>query len=208
MRLLLLLYLACGPLPAGAQNLPDLDDLPEPKRYLAGYLSGGGGLSLPFGGHWGDGGAGFKPSPFFSLAASRRVDEVLSYGVESAYGWRYAYRVRSGLKLKIFSLAPFVKASFPEGEKLYYGILGAGVYQWNQAPYSTDGVRHGSDSGSSGGVNLGGGFTSPFWWGTRAGLDLRWHHIFNMKGASLSLDAVDNFNVMFSVTCGVWKNKR
>jgi len=41
-----------------------------------------------------------------------------------------------------------------------------------------------------------------------AALDLRWHHIFNMKGANLSLDSVDSFNIMFVVTYGVWRDKK
>ncbi|MDO8803516.1 MAG: hypothetical protein Q7R35_03710 [Elusimicrobiota bacterium] len=211
MRLLLSVLLLCCALPAGAQNLPDLPDLgdlPEPTRYLAGYVSGGYGWSLPFGGHWGDRDAGFKPSPAFSLAASRRFDETLSYGVESFYGWSHKHRVSRGLELKLFSLTPFLKASAPAGDKVYYGILGAGVYQWKQPAYTSGGLRHGSDSGSSGGINLGGGVSYSFLWETRACLDLRWHHIFNMKGASLSLNSVDSFNIMFVVTYGVWKDKK
>ena len=203
-----LLLLAFFRLPAAAQDLPDLGELPEPPRYLAGYVSGGLGWSLPFGGHWGDKDAGFKPSPAFSLAASKRVDEVLSYGVESFYGWRYQDRVLRGMELKIFSLTPFVKASFAEGEKLFYGILGAGVYQWNQPAFASGGLRFGSDSGSSGGINLGAGVSYPFLWETRAGLDLRWHHLFNMKGSSFSLDSADSFNLMFVVSYGVWKDKK
>ena len=208
MKLLVSLLLACCSLPAGAQDLPDLGDLPEPTRYLAGYVSGGLGLSLPFGGHWGDGSAGFKPSPAFSFAASKRVDELLSCGVESFYGWSHKHRDLRGLELKLFSFTPFIKASFPEGEKLYYGILGAGIYQWRQPAYTSGGLRFGSDSGSSGGINLGGGVSYPFWWESRAGLDLRWHHIFNMQGSNLSLKSVDSFNIMLVVTYGVWKNRK
>jgi hypothetical protein len=208
MRLFLCLLLACCALPAGAQNLPDLPDLgdlPAPTRYLAGYVSGGIGWSLPFGGHWGDKDTGFKPSPNLSLAASKRVDEVLSYGAEAAYGLRYKDRALAGLELQVFSLSPFLKASFPQGEKVYYGILGAGVYQWKQDSFTAGGVRYGSDSGSSGGLSLGAGVSYPFWWETMAGLDLRWHHIFNMSGENLSLDSVDTFNVMFVINYGVWK---
>ena len=208
MKLFLSLLLAVCALPARAQNLPDLGDLPEPTRYLAGYVSGGLGWSLPFGGHWGDKDSGFKPSPVLSLAASKRVDEVLSYGLESFYALRHKHRQVPGLELRVFSLSPFVKAAFPAGEKAYYGILGAGVYQWNQPAYVADGIRHGSDSGSSGGMNLGAGVSYPFWWETMAALDLRWHHIFNMKGANLSLDSVDSFNIMFVVTYGVWRDKK
>lgn len=208
MRLLLAFLLAACALPAGAQNLPDLGDLPEPTRYLAGYISGGYGWSLPFGGHWGDTESGFKPSHALSLAASKRIDALLSLGVESSYSTGYRHRVLSGLQLKVFSLTPFFKASFPQGDKQYYGILGAGIYQWKQQPFTSAGVRFGSDSGSSGGINLGGGISYPFWWETMAGLDLRWHHIFNMKGANLSLDSADSFNIMFVVTYGVWKDKK
>lgn len=206
--LLLALLLAA---PASAQDLPDLPDLgdlPEPTRYLAGYVSGGLGWSRPFGGHWGDKDTGFRTARSYSLAVSKRVDELLSYGAESFYGPAYANSGVEGLSLKIISLTPFVKASFPEGNKVFYGLFGAGVYQWRQAPYTVGGVRRGSDSGSSGGLNLGGGVLYPFWFGTTAGLDLRWHHIFNLNGANLDLGSANNINLMLTVQYGVWRDKK
>ncbi|OGR96978.1 MAG: hypothetical protein A2016_05640 [Elusimicrobia bacterium GWF2_62_30] len=204
---LLSLLLAGAAVTAAAQNLPGLEDLPEPTRYLAGYVSGGGGLSLPFGGHWGDTEAGFKPSPVLALSASKRVDELLSWGLETSYAWNYKYRVQSGLDLRMFSLTPFVKATFPEGNLLYYGVLGAGVYQWSQPAFSAGGTRYSSDSGSSLGLNLGGGVSYPFWLGLRAALDLRWHHVFNMKGSNLDMASADNFNIMLVISSGIWKNR-
>ncbi len=187
--------------------LPGLEDLPEPTRYLAGYVTAGGGVAVPFAGHWGDKDAGFKPSRAFSLAASKRVDEVLSYGVESAYSLKHQNRTIKDLELRLFSLTPFARVSFPQGETLYYGILGAGLYQWQQPAYTAAGARHASDSGSSAGVNLGGGVSYPFWWGTRLGLDLRWHHVFNMKGNTFNLNAADNMTVMLALHYGVWRNR-
>ena len=206
----LALFLTCALARAAAAQpaaLPGLDDLPEPTRYLAGYVTAAGGAALPFGGHWGDKDAGFKPSPALSLSASRRVDEVLSYGLEAAYSLKHQNRAVKGLELKLFSFTPFVRVSVPQGDTLYYGILGAGLYQWNQPAYTAAGARYPSDSGSSAGVNLGGGVSYPFWWGTRIGLDLRWHHIFNMKGANFSLDSPDSFNVMVALHYGVWKDR-
>jgi len=209
MRFLLpALLLACSCLPAGAQQLPGLDDLPEPTRYLAGYITGGAGWSMPFGGHWGDKTVGFKTSPVLSLAASKRVDEVLSYGVESFYAQKFVNRGIQGLTVKIFSFTPFVRASFPVGGDTYYGVLGAGIYQWRQGPYTAGGTRYGTDSGSSAGISLGAGGSYPFWWGTMAGLDLRWHHIINMNGSNLKLGAVDTLNIMFAVNYSVWKDKK
>ena len=198
--------LACA---AAAQNavLPGLDDLPEPTRYLAGYVTAAGGAAVPFAGHWGDKDAGFKPSQAFSLAASKRVDEVLSYGLETAYSLKHQNRTAKDLEVKLFSFTPFVKVSYPQGETLYYGVLGAGLYQWNQPAYTAAGAKYPSDSGSSAGVNLGGGVSYPFWWGTRIGLDLRWHHVFNMKGNNFNLNAADNINVMLALHYGVWKNR-
>lgn len=197
--------------PAAAQNLPDLPDLgdlPPPSRYLAGYVSAGLGWSRPAGGHWGDGDTGFKTSQALSLAVSKRVDELLSYGLETCYGSRYLNRGVEGLQLKMLSLTPFVKASFPEGDTVYYGVLGAGVYQWKQPGYTAGGVRYGSDSGSSGGFNLGGGASYPFWFGTRLALDLRWHHVFNVSGANLDLGSADSLNALFTVSYGVWKKRK
>ncbi|OGR68350.1 MAG: hypothetical protein A2081_02025 [Elusimicrobia bacterium GWC2_61_19] len=192
----------------GAAGLPGLEDLPEPTRYLAGYVSAGGGWAVPFGGHWGDKDAGFKPSNVFSLAASKRVDELLSYGLETSYSLRHENRVMKDLGLKVFSMGPFAKVSYLEGEKLFYGVLGAGLYQWSQPAFTSGGTRYGSDSGSSAGLSLGGGVAYPFWWGTLLGLDLRWHHIFNMKGSNFNLDSADNLNVMLVLHYGVWKDKK
>lgn len=205
------LLLACLALPARAQVLPDLPDLgelPPPSRYLAGYVSAGLGWSRPIGGHWGDGDDGFKTSQALSLAVSKRVDEVLSYGAETFYGARYLNLGVDGMQVKLLSLTPFVKASFPEGNGIFYGVLGAGVYQWRQQAYTAGGVRYGSDSGSSGGVNLGGGVSYPFLFDTRLALDLRWHHVFNVSGARLDLGSADSLNAMFTVTYGVWKKRK
>ncbi len=188
-------------------DLPGLEDLPEPTRYLAGYVAAAGGWSAPFGGHWGDGSSGFKPSQAFSLSALRRVDEVLGYGLESGYAWNHLNRDVAALKVKVFYLTPFVRVSFPSGETVYYGTLGAGVYQWSQPAYEAVGTRYPSDSGSSAGMNLGAGVSYPFWFGTRLGVDLRWHRIFNMKGSNLKLDTADSINAMVVLHYGVWRER-
>jgi hypothetical protein len=210
LRRALVLFLICALARASSAQpaaLPGLEDLPEPTRYLAGYVAAGGGLAMPFAGHWGDSGAGFKPSAAFSLSASKRVDEVLSYGLETSYSFKHQNRTVSDLELKLFSFTPFLRVSFPQENSVYYGILGAGLYQWSQPAYAAGGVRRASDSGSSAGVNLGGGVSYPFWWGTRIGLDLRWHHVFNMKGNNFDLNAADNMNIMLALHYGVWKNR-
>ncbi len=206
----LALFLICAlGRPGAAQTaaLPGLEDLPEPTRYLAGYVTAAGGAAVPFSGHWGDKDAGFKPSQAFSLAASKRVDEVLSYGLETGYSLKHQNRTVKAMELRFFSLTPFVRVSFPQENAVYYGILGAGLYQWNQPAYAAAGVRYDSDSGSSAGINLGGGVSYPFWWGTRIGLDLRWHHVFNMKGNNFNLNVADNLNLMLALHYGVWKDR-
>lgn len=197
--------------PAAAQNLPDLPDLgdlPPPSRYLAGYVSAGLGWSRPIGGHWGDGDTGFKTSPALSFAVAKRVDELLSYGAETVYSGRYLNRGVDGFKVSMLSLTPFVKASFPEGNAVFYGVFGAGLYHWKQASYTTDGTRRGSDSGSSGGFNLGGGASWPFMFGTRLALDLRWHHVLDISGANLDLGSADSLSAMFTLNYGVWKSRK
>jgi hypothetical protein len=204
--LLLLAPAAAAVAQQAADKLPGLDDLPPPPRYIAGYVLAGGGVSLPFGGHWGDASSGFKPSPLYLLSASKRIDETLSYGLETSYASGYGQRQLRSMDVRIFSLTPFLKASFPDDDRIFYGILGAGVYQWTQPELSSSVRKYPSSSGSSGGINLGGGVTYPFWWGTRAGLDLRWHHIFDMKGANFSLGAVDNFCAALVMQWSVWKD--
>lgn len=209
MRKFAAFLLLCCAAPAAAQELPGLDDiLPEPTRYLAGYVTAGIGKATPFGGHWGDKGSGFKSSSALTLSASKRVDEILSYGGELYYASSHPSRQFQDLGVKVIALSPFARASFPSGNKTYYGILGAGVYQWNAAAYSVPGTRYASQSGSSIGMNLGAGVSVPFWWGTRAGLDLGWRHIFNMNGTSLDLGAVDAYTVMFALHYNVWRQRK
>lgn len=209
-RLAAVLLLACA-LPAAAQDLPDLpgldDFLPEPTRYLAGYINAQYGNATPFGSHWGDKASGFATSGALSLSASKRVDEILSYGGEVYYAPAHAGRQQEDLEVRVMGIYPFVRASFPSGNKTWYGILGAGVYQWSSPAYTLAGTRYGSQSASSLGANLGLGVNVPFWWGTRAGVDLRWHHIFNMNGTSLDLGSVDTYNVMFSVQYNLWRER-
>lgn len=207
--LLLLLLLAAAP--AAAQNLPDLPDLgdlPPSSRYLAGYVSFGVGRSVPVSGHWGDGTVGFKSSGALQLSAAKRVDETLSYGLETSYAGNYVNRSMPGLSLKVISLTPFVKISVPQGNLGYYGLLGAGVYQWKQPAFTSGGIAFASDAGSSLGLNLGGGIDFPFMFGTRGGLELRWHHIFDLKGNNMDLGSAENFNLSFTLTYAVWKDRK
>lgn len=209
MRVLALLLLLS--LPAAAQNLPDLPDfgdLPEPTRYLAGYVSAGLGWNRPFGGHWGDKDAGFSTSQTLNLAVSKRIDSLLSYGGELTYGSGYRNRAVDGLSLRIISLTPFVKASFPEGNRIFYGLLGGGLYQWSQPAYASGGTAYPSDSGSSAGLNLGGGVYTPFLFSTMLGLELRWHHIFNISGAALDLGAADSVCLAVNLQYGVWRDRK
>lgn len=206
--LFLLLLLPGAARAQALPDLPDLGDLPPPARYLAGYLSAGFGWSRPFGGHWGDSDDGFRSSPALSLAASKRVDELLSYGAETVYCGGYRSKGVDGLQLKTLSLSPFLKVSFPEGNAIYYGQLGAGVYQWRQTGYYSGAARVASDSGSNFGMSLGGGASWPFIAGTRLALDLRWHRLFSLKSAAIDLGSADSFNTMFTVTYGFWKSRK
>ncbi|HAU90502.1 MAG TPA: hypothetical protein DCW72_09915 [Elusimicrobia bacterium] len=203
------LLLLCCAAPAAAQELPGLDDmLPEPTRYLAGYINAGLGKATPFGSHWGDKGSGFASSAALTLSVSKRVDEILSYGGEVYYAGSHVNRQLEDLEVRVMGLSPFVRASFPSGNKTYYGVLGAGVYQWNSPAYTAEGTRYPSQSGSSAGLDLGTGVSIPFWWGTRAGVDLRWRHIFNMNGGGLDLGAVDTYSVMFALHYSVWLSRK
>lgn len=207
LRLAVPLLSALLALPAAAQDLPDLGDFPEPTRYLAGYITAGLGQSRPFGGHWGDKEDGFAPASAMSLSAAKRVDELLSYGVESFYAPAYANKGVEGFDLRIISLTPFLRASFSEGSNVFYGIFGAGIYQWKQSAYGAGASAVPQDSGSAGGFNFGGGVLAPFWFGTMAGLDLRWHHIFNMSGANMDLGTANSLNLSLVLQYSLWRDK-
>lgn len=190
-------FLIAAALPAAAEGLPGVP--PKPGGYVAGYISAGVGASLPAGGHWGDASTGFKPSPALSLAVSRRVDALFSYGLDSFNAWHYENRPAGGLDLKIASLTPFVQVSAPEGALTYYAILGLGFYRWSHASFRSGSIVYGADSAWTGGFNLGAGLLFPFAGNSRAGFELRWHQVLNLRGASFHLGAANSLNLMMVV---------
>ncbi len=160
---------------------------PMASRYSSYYFSLGGAAAVPVGGHWGDGAAGFRVSPAFSLAGAKKVDDVLSYGVETAYNFGHKNAGVGALRVRVFSLTPFFRVSSPAADRTYYALLGAGIYHWTQPSFSAGATDYESDSGSSFGLTMGGGAVFPLRGSLKLGAELRWHHIFTMKG--------DNFHV-------------
>jgi hypothetical protein len=166
-------------------------ELPYYSRY---YYSFGAGAAVPFGGHWGDGGVGFKAGPAFSLAAAKKVDEIVSYGVETAYSFGHRNRDVSAIDLRLFSLTPFLRAACQAAGRTYYGILGGGIYHWTQPSFNAGGADFDSDSGSSFGFNMGGGAILPLRGAWQLGLELRWHHIFSVKGDHFDVNLANNLS--------------
>jgi len=162
------------------------------RRVYPYYGIFGAGASIPFGGHWGDTGSGFKYSPYFVFAGAKRVDDTLSYGIETSYSSGHRNKTVRDMRVRIFSLTPFLRVASLSGETTYFGIVGAGIYQWNRRSYSAAGESFPSDSGSSLGINMGGGAVYPFWDACQIGLELRWHHIFNVQGDQLDVGLVNN----------------
>lgn len=161
-------------------------------RFYRYYYAFGGGAAFPFGGHWGDTDAGFKPGPAFTLAGAKKVDDTLSYGLEASYGPGHKNRSIPEMRVRIFSFTPFLRAAYQGSGKTYYGILGAGIYHWTQPSFSAGGKEFTSGSGSSFGVNMGGGVVYPFWDAVQLGFELRWHHIFTMQGENFDVNLADN----------------
>lgn len=162
------------------------------QRFYRYYGIFGGGASIPFGGHWGDTGVGFKYSPDFTFAGAKKVDNTLSYGLETSYSSGHKNKTVKDIKVRIFSFTPFLRVASLSGEKTYFGILGAGIYHWSRPSYSAAGESFGSDAGSSLGINMGGGVVYPFWDALQMGFELRWHHIFNVQGDQLDVELVNN----------------
>jgi len=164
-------------------------DMPYYSRY---YFSMGAGAAIPVGGHWGDGSVGFTAAPSVSLAGAKKVDDILSYGVETGYSFGHENRDVSAIGLRIFSLTPFLRVASESSGRTYYGILGCGLYHWTQPEFNSSGKDFDSDSGSSFGFNLGGGTILPLRGAWKLGLELRWHHIVNMKGDRFDVDIANN----------------
>lgn len=176
--------------PPPAEEAP-AEVIRQPRRVYRYYGLLSGGVSLPFGAHWGDADSGFKASPDFAAAGAKKVDDTLSYGLEASYSSGHRNRTVRGMKVRLFSFTPFLRVASQSGEKTWYGILGAGIYHWSRPSY-TAGESFASDSGSSLGINMGGGVVFPFWDALRLGLDLRWHHIFNVQGGQLDVGLANN----------------
>lgn len=194
-----LLALSLSAQPACAGWLPGVPPPPESQGRVVGHIFAGIGGSMPFGGHWGDRTSGFNSSPALSLAVSKRVDELFSYGLDSFHAWHQTNRASGGLNLKLTSLTPFVKVSVPEGAVTYYGTVGLGVYRWAYPAFISAGAVQRSDSAWNGGFNLGAGVLFPAVGNSRAGLELRWHRIFNMRAAAFRLGAVNSLNLALVV---------
>ena len=190
-------FLLLAAAPAAAGGLPGVPS--KPGGYVAGYISAGAGVSLPAGGHWGDASSGFKPAPAFSLSISKRADELFSYGLDSFCARSYENRAAGGLDLRLTSLTPFIKVSAPEGGLTYYGILGAGFYRWAYSSFTSGGTVYGPDSGWNGGFNLGGGLLFPLRGNTRAGIELRWHQVLDLRAKAFELGAANSLNLMLIV---------
>jgi len=198
--LLLALALTLAPLAVRAKALPGV---PE-RKSLFGTVYAGGGTAIPLGGHWGDAEAGFKPAPAFMLAGSRPLGELLSAGLELARNYGHEFRGDHQRAINLFSAGPFVRSAVSGADFSFYGVFGTGVYYWDQPSFRSGGAYYPSSSGSAFGFSLGAGlerFLGP----VNAGLELRWHHIFDMKSRGLDLDSADNLNLMALVSLPIWK---
>ncbi|MCX5786666.1 MAG: hypothetical protein NTX59_13375 [Elusimicrobia bacterium] len=182
---LLCLAAACAGAPASASDYS---------------LSAGYGSDIPFGGRWGDKNAGFRSAPAFKVSLEKPLDDLLSYGLDSSMSTGHKNKKIPDLNIKIFSLVAYLRASYLKGGHSYYSFVGAGFYQWTQNSFKIAGVSCASASGASPGILLGGGVRYPFWFGSRASLEARWQHVFNMKGGGFNLDSADNLGLMFVVS--------
>ncbi|MBI4802874.1 MAG: hypothetical protein HY796_10165 [Elusimicrobia bacterium] len=171
------------------EEAPKKAALPRFYRY---YYAVGGGVSAPVGGRWGDKDAGFKSSPAWSFAAAKKVDDLLSYGIESSYDTGYRHRTLPEMSVRLFSFTPFIRAARRYGGSAYYAVLGAGIYHWSQPAFGSAGTGRPSGSGSSLGVNIGGGALYPFGGGLKVGFDLRWHHLFSVNSGNFEADLINN----------------
>ena len=96
------------------------------------------------------------------------------------------------MRVRIFSFTPFLRVASLRGKTTWFGVVGAGIYHWSRPSYSAAGESFPSDSGSSLGINMGGGATRPFLDAWQLGVDLRWHHIFSVQGDQLDVGLVNN----------------
>ncbi|MBU2574808.1 MAG: hypothetical protein KKH28_12095 [Elusimicrobia bacterium] len=178
------------------EEAPKKAAVPRFYRY---YYAVGCGISAPVGGRWGDKDAGFRSSPAWSFAGAKKVDDILSYGIESSYDTGHKHRTLNEMGVRLFSFTPFIRFAHGYGRSAYYAILGAGVYHWSQPAFGSAGTGRPSDSGSSLGVSMGGGAVYPFGGALNFGFDLRWRHIFSVNGANFDADLINNIvpSIMF-----------
>lgn len=198
--LALALAFALAPQAVTAKALPGV---PE-RKSLFGTVYAGGGTAVPFGGHWGDAEAGFKPAPAFTLAASRPLSELVSAGLEFSRNYGHDFRGDHLRTINLLSAGPFVRSAVSGTKFSYYGVFGTGLYYWDQPSFRSGGTYYPSGSGSAFGFSLGAGF-ERFLGPVSAGFELRWHHIFDMKSRGLDLNSADNLNLMALVSLPVWK---
>lgn len=150
------------------------------------------GFSLPVFGHWGDSDCGFKPSLSGSVMFVKDIDEGLSWGIESGYDLPHKNR-NNDIKVSIFNISPILFSWLGIAERKKYVYLGPGIYHWSSPKSSS----FSSSSGTEFGLKVSCGVIKNYSKSFSLGAEIRFEHVFNMKGENFDLNSA---NVMqFSI---------
>ncbi len=151
------------------------------------------GISIPVFGHWGDLDSGFKPSLSGSAMFIKDIDEGLSWGIESGYDLPHKNR-NNNIKVSVFNISPVLFSWLGLAERKKYVYLGPGIYHWSSPKTSS----FSSSSGTEFGLKAAAGILKKYSESLYFGAEIRFEHIFDMKGENFDLNSV---NVLqFSIT--------
>lgn len=155
----------------------------DSNKYEVGIMPG---YAIPVvGSDWTDSDTGFKSSFGINAYGDYKLNDKYSAGLDLGYNFGHDNQATSDYSIKMLNVGVhgkmFKDMDIGSRKGKLYGVAGFGVYHWSYDSFASVS----SDSGSKFGINLGLGYDMEIAAQLTAGLELRYHHIFNMvKNAS------------------------
>jgi hypothetical protein len=139
-----------------------------------------GGYAIPVGGDWGDGTIGFKGSFALAGGGDYQFHEMMAFGVEGGYNFKHEHQTITTWDVKMWYITPYLKGIHKMDNMTFYGIVGGGIYGFNSDATVFGTMTDPDDSTITFGFNMGGGILFVIAENVQAGIDVRWHHAFNV----------------------------
>lgn len=143
-----------------------------------------GGYTIPvIGDTWGNSSTGYKGSFALAGAGDYQFHDMMAAGLEGGYNFNHEHQTGiDALDVKMWYLTPYLKIMQKMEQMTFYGILGVGIYRFT-TDFSLAGLslfKDFKDNVTAFGFNVGGGVMFDVSENIQAGIDVRWHHAFEV----------------------------